>query len=320
MHPAAYIQSVDLLNDNEKKSLTILIDSLCKGAIEIGNALAYANLTGLTGALELTNVQGEVVQKLDQYANAEIIHCLRKSGVVSVAASEENDTCILFENHTADWVVVFDPLDGSSNLDVNMPVGTILGIYRRINQPANIQDCLQSGTELVAAGYFLFGSAIQFIFTLKKGVYGFAYNRNENSFQCFAQHISFPETEGGCYSVNESNLATFPVAVQRYIQELKQRIPPLNLRYVGALVADFHRNLFKGGIFLYPGTVEKPEGKLRLLYEANPLALIAEQAGGKASNGIQNIRVLQPKSLHQRTTLIIGSKKEVERVEFWMQS
>lgn len=261
------------------------------------------------------NVQGERQQKLDVYANERFINAMRNQGAVCAVASEENDDHIVFNNPTSasgKYVVAIDPLDGSSNIDVNVSIGTIFSIYRRLNpQEVTLEDFLQPGNQQVAAGYVVYGSSTMLVYTTGNGVNGFTLDPSIGVFCLSHPNMRIPE-DGKIYSVNEGNYFDFPESVRRYIDSCKQR--KFSARYIGSLVADFHRNLLKGGIYMYPGTTGKPNGKLRLVYEGNPLALLAEQAGGAATDGQTRILDIKPEKLHQRVPLFIGSPAMVEEV------
>ena len=271
------------------------------------------------GRGDVLNVQGEVVQKLDVLANQALIKCLGNRGNVAVMASEENAEPVVVER---DWkhgthVVVFDPLDGSSNIDVNVSVGTIFSILRREPNPGPerkpIDDVLQPGLKQVAAGYVVYGSSTMFVYTAGNGVTGFTLDPSIGAYLISHPKIVMPE-HGSIYSVNEANADTFPEPYRKYLAHLRSGATgrQYSSRYIGSLVADFHRTLLKGGIFLYPPTKTHPAGKLRLLYEANPIAFLAEQAGGAASDGSQRILEKQPKDLHERTALIAGGTAEMD--------
>jgi fructose-1,6-bisphosphatase I len=274
-----------------------------------------------------TNVQGEDQKKLDVYANEQFISALKSGGECLAIASEENEDLVDVESavsKNAQYVVCMDPLDGSSNIDVNVSIGTIFSIYRRLpNQsgPTTVEDFLQKGTEQVAAGYVIYGSSTMLVYTTGKGVNGFTLDPSIGEFCLSHPDMKIPEG-GKIYSINEGNYSHFPTGVKKYIkycqEDAKEDKRPYSSRYIGSLVADFHRNLIKGGIYIYPSTLKSPNGKLRLLYECNPLAFIAEQAGGKASDGKNRIVDLQPTSLHQRVPLFIGSKEMVDLAEKFM--
>jgi fructose-1,6-bisphosphatase I len=286
-----------------------------------------AGLVDILGEHGTTNIQGETVKKLDVYANEQFIAALGSGGETCAIASEENDDLVPITtkvSKNAKYIVCVDPLDGSSNIDVNVSVGTIFSIYRRAafdKPPAEI-DFLQQGTAQVAAGYVIYGSSTMLVYTTQRGVNGFTLDPSIGEFCLSHPDMKCPET-GGIYSVNEGNYAQFPEGVKQYIRycqiEDHASSRPYSSRYTGSLVADFHRNLLKGGIFIYPSTAKAPKGKLRLLYECNPLALIIEQAGGKASDGQRRILELMPTSLHQRTSLFIGSARMVTKAEEFMR-
>lgn len=264
----------------------------------------------ILGAQGSENVQGEAQQKLDVYANDLFIRLLRSQGMVCAVASEENDDIVHFDNG-GKYVVTMDPLDGSSNIDVNVSIGTIFSIYRRVSagDKATLEDFMQPGTAQVAAGYIIYGSSTMLVYTTGHGVNGFTLDPSIGTF-CLSHPDMKTPADGRIYSVNEGNFYDFSPGVQKYIDGCKKQ--KMSARYIGSLVADFHRNLMKGGIYLYPGTTKAPKGKLRLLYEANPLAFIVEQAGGMATDGNARIMDLKPGELHQRTPLFIGSKAMVE--------
>lgn len=264
----------------------------------------------ILGAQGSENVQGEQQQKLDVYANDLFIRLLRTQGEVCAVASEENDDIVHFDNG-GKYVVSMDPLDGSSNIDVNVSIGTIFSIYRRVSTgpKATMEDFMQPGTAQVAAGYIIYGSSTMLVYTTGHGVNGFTLDPSIGTF-CLSHPDMKSPADGSIYSVNEGNWHEFSPAVRAYIEQCKTK--KLSARYIGSLVADFHRNLLKGGIYLYPGTQKAPKGKLRLLYEANPLAFIIEQAGGMATDGSRRILDIKPTELHQRTPLYIGSTVMVE--------
>lgn len=278
----------------------------------------------ILGAAGSQNIQGEAQQKLDVFADKHFIQALEAQGEVCGVASEENDTFIAYNNalsRNGKYVVLMDPLDGSSNIDVNVSIGTIFSIYRRktpIGSSAQLEDFLQVGTEQVAAGYIIYGSSTMLVYTTGHGVNGFTYDSSLGSFFLSHPNIKIKES-GSIYSVNEGNSNEFSQGVNDYINYCKSSDAesgkkPYSARYIGSLVADFHRNLLKGGIYMYPATLKAPNGKLRLLYECNPLAFLVEQAGGIASTGTQRVLEVNPTELHQRVPLYIGSKNMVEKV------
>lgn len=279
-------------------------------------------LENFLGAQGNTNVQGEEQQKLDVIADRQFINMFRTGGEVCGIASEENDDYMAFDNETSrkgKYVVLFDPLDGSSNIDVNVSIGTIFSIYRRKSEAgtlANLDDMLQKGTDQVAAGYVLYGSSTMLVYTTGKGVNGFTLDPYIGEFCLSHPNMQMPES-GRIYAMNEGNINICEEGIKEYIQTYCQQTleghnRPYSGRYIGSLVADFHRNLIKGGIYIYPDTITDPEGKLRLLYECNPLAFIAEQAGGLATTGRKRVMEIEPERLHQRIPFFVGSKKMVE--------
>ena len=283
----------------------------------IQSRVRLAGLNDILGGAGASNVQGEVQQKLDVFANQVLLDCLGKRDSVAMLVSEEDEEPAIF-NRAPDvgkYIVVFDPLDGSSNIDVNVNVGTIFSIFHR---PDNMEATpsaapLQQGLKQVAAGYVVYGSSTIFVYTAGNGVFGFTLDPAIGAYVLYAENMRMPE-QGPYYSVNEAQMESFPPVYNEYLRGLRAGSlgHPYSSRYIGSLVADFHRTLLKGGVFLYPPTAKHPEGKLRLLYEANPLAFIAEQAGGAASSGTQRIMEIQPTKIHQRTPLVIGSKREMD--------
>lgn len=291
-------------------------------AAQVAHAGIVEDILGKTGS---TNVQGEEVQKLDVYANKLFINALNYIGKVCVMASEEDQDLITIpaEYPKGDYVVMFDPLDGSTNVDVDVSIGTIFGIFHRVTEGGDgtLEDCLQPGRRLFGAGYIIYSSSTILVYSTGNGVNGFSLDPSVGEFILSHPNITMPK-RGKIYSTNEGNYAYWKQGTRDYIDYLKSegniRKTPYTSRYIGSLVADFHRNLLKGGIFLYPEDVKDPKkttGKLRLLYEANPLAFIAEQAGGYASTGYEPILDIKPSALHQRVPLIIGSKDDVLEYE-----
>lgn len=282
------------------------------------NKAGLAEILGLTGEV---NVHGEAVKKLDVYANERICKSMEAGGHLCIMASEENEDVIPVPDEfpRGKYVLMFDPLDGSSNIDANVSVGTIFSVYRRktTGTEGTVEDCLRKGTEQVAAGYIVYGSSTMMVYTTGQGVYGFTLDPSIGEFLLSHENIKIP-SKGKIYSINEGNLHTWDEGTRRYIAYLKESDSstgrPYSLRYIGSLVADFHRNLLYGGIFLYPADYKdpkKPKPKLRLLYEANPLAFIVEQAGGMASTGKERILDIQATELHQKVPLVMGSKEDV---------
>lgn len=304
--------------------LTGLLSAIRLAAKIVNREVNKAGLVDILGAVGNENVQGEQQQKLDVYADQQFMKSMELRQEVCAVASEEQESFVVFDNHIsndASYVVMIDPLDGSSNIDVNVTVGTIFSVYKRktpIGSKVTLEDFLQPGTEQVAAGYVVYGSSTMIVYTTGHGVNGFTLDPSIGTFHLSHPNIQIPQ-EGKIYSVNEGNYPHFSGGMRQYLKFCKEEDRstnrPYTSRYIGSLVADFHRNLLKGGVYIYPGTTLKPEGKLRLLYECNPMAFIAEQAGGKATTGTKRVMEVQPEELHQRVPLIIGSSKMVERVE-----
>ncbi|WP_233581189.1 class 1 fructose-bisphosphatase [Acidipila sp. EB88] len=288
----------------------------------IAAEIRKAGLNDVYGAAGATNVQGEAQQKLDVFANEAMLHCLGMRDSVAALISEENDEPVIFNRSgdKAKYIIVFDPLDGSSNIDVNVNVGTIFSIFRRPDGVSVEDALLQPGTKQVAAGYVVYGPSTVFVYTTGNGVHGFTLDPAIGAYVLSFANMKMPE-QGAYYSVNEANYDTFPETYKQYLTELRTGGlgQTYSSRYIGSLVADFHRTLLKGGVFLYPPTVKQPKGKLRLLYEANPLAWIAEQAGGRALSGNGRVLEINPESIHERTSLIVGSRVEVDRLEKLLQ-
>jgi len=307
--------------------LSSLLNSIRLAAKVVNHEVNKAGLVDIIGAFGDTNIQGEDQQKLDVYANEKFIQTLTKRNIVCGIASEEEEDFIAInsidEQHNNKYVVLIDPLDGSSNIDVNVSVGTIFSIYRRVTpvgQPVELKDFLQKGSEQVAAGYVVYGTSTMLVYTTGHGVNGFTLNPAIGSFYLSHPKMQFPE-HGSIYSVNEGNYYDFPLGVKKYIKycQEEEEERPYTSRYIGSLVSDFHRNMIKGGIYMYPKGSRNPNGKLRLLYECNPIAFLAEQANGKSSDGYTRTMDVQPTELHQRVPFICGSKGMVEKLEEFME-
>ncbi|EGV43673.1 class 1 fructose-bisphosphatase [Bizionia argentinensis JUB59] len=307
--------------------LSRLINSIRLAAKVVNHEVNKAGLVDILGAFGDTNIQGEEQQKLDVYANEKFIQTLTNRNIVCGIASEEEDDFISInsqdENNNNKYVVLIDPLDGSSNIDVNVSVGTIFSVYRRVTPvgtPVQLEDFLQKGSQQVAAGYVVYGTSTMLVYTTGHGVNGFTLNPAIGTFYLSHPNMTFPE-DGKIYSVNEGNYIHFPQGMKDYIKycQMEEGDRPYTSRYIGSLVSDFHRNMIKGGIYLYPKSSKTSNGKLRLLYECNPMALIAEQAHGKASDGFTRILDIEPTELHQRVPFICGSKNMVEKAEEFMR-
>lgn len=307
-----------------KGELSRLLRDIGIAAKIVHREVNKAGLVDILGDVGKVNVQGESQKKLDVFADEQFVSALRSGGECCVVASEERDDWISIDSEiskNAKYIVCIDPLDGSSNIDVNVSVGTIFSIYRRktsTDVPVTIEDVLQRGVEQVGAGYVIYGSSTMLVYTTGKGVNGFTLDPSIGEFCLSHPDLRLPE-KGVIYSINEGNYVKFPQGVKDYLKycqvEDKATDRPYVARYIGSMVADVHRNLIKGGIYLYPTTSSHPEGKLRLMYECNPLAFIVEQAGGKATDGKRRILEIEPTELHQRTPIFIGNTEMVEKVE-----
>ncbi|NVO11362.1 MAG: class 1 fructose-bisphosphatase [Bacteroidales bacterium] len=295
----------------------------------INKKVNKAGLVDILGSAGDINVQGEEQKKLDLFSNWQLLQALKNSGECCGAASEEDQEIITWDdNLTRDGNYIFcmDPLDGSSNIDVNVGIGTIFSIYRRVSprgEKPTMDDFLQPGSKQVASGYIIYGSSTMLVYTTGRGVYGFTLDPSIGEF-CLSNYNIVTPLDGSIYSVNEGNYEHFPQGIKDYINYCKvidkPTGRPYSARYIGSLVADFHRNLLKGGIFIYPQTASAPNGKLRLIYECNPIAFLAEQAGGKATSGAERILDIQPQSLHQRVPFIVGSTNMVNSLEGFLNS
>ncbi|MDP8079568.1 class 1 fructose-bisphosphatase [Phocoenobacter skyensis] len=314
---------------NAKGELSSILSAIRLVAKIIHRDINRAGLTddiiGLSGE---ENIQGETQMKLDIFAHEKMKKALLARGEVAGFASEEEENIVIFDNEhsrNAKYVVLADPLDGSSNIDVNVAVGTIFSIYRRvtpIGSPVTLEDFLQEGNKQVAAGYVVYGSSTMLVYTTGNGTNGFTYDPSLGTFCLSHPDIKIPST-GYIYSVNEGQYIKFPQGVKKYIKYCQEDVPsenrPYSARYVGSLVSDFHRNMLKGGIYIYPQSTNYPKGKLRLLYEGNPIAFLAEQAGGLATDGKQRILDIKATELHQRVPLFVGSKEMVEKVHQFLE-
>ena len=303
--------------------LSRLINSIRLAGKVVNHEVNKAGLVDILGSVGSDNIQGEEQQKLDVYANEVFIRALTNREIACGIASEEEDSYISIHGAHDDnenkYVVLIDPLDGSSNIDVNVSVGTIFSIYRRVTPhgtPVTEEDFLQPGNQQVAAGYIVYGTSTMLVYSTGYGVNGFTLNPAIGTYYLSHPNMRFPE-DGRIYSINQGNYVHFPEGVKEYIRycEAEGEDRPYTARYIGSLVSDFHRNMIKGGIYLYPSTKSNPNGKLRLLYECNPMAFLAEQAGGLASDGARRILDIQPTELHQRVPFLCGSKNMVLKAE-----
>jgi fructose-1,6-bisphosphatase I len=309
-----------------KGELSRLLRDIGIAAKIVNREVNKAGLVNILGDAGTMNVQGECQKKLDIYANEQFISALQSGGECCIVVSEENDDLIHIDSavsKNAKYIVAIDPLDGSSNIDVNVAVGTIFSIYRRKSTTgrATLEDVLQYGHEQVAAGYVIYGSSTMLVYTTGKGVNGFTLDPSIGEFCLSHPEMKIPK-DGTIYSINEGNYVHFPDGVKKYIKycqvEEKESNRPYTSRYIGSMVADIHRNMIKGGIFIYPTTSSAPNGKLRLVYECNPMAFIIEQAGGRATDGFNRILDTKVTSLHQRSAIFIGSENMVRKAESLM--
>lgn len=304
--------------------LSRLLRDIGLAAKRVNVEVNKAGLVDILGDAGATNVQGEEVKKLDVYANNQFVGVLRHGISCAGIGSEEIDDVVIFDDEISNaskYVCLFDPLDGSANIDVNVSIGTIFSIYRRVSEigtPATKEDFLQPGINQIAAGYVIYGSSTMMVYATRRGVNGFTLDPSIGEFTLSHPNIKCPET-GKIYSVNHGNFFQYTEGVRKYINECQRKEKstggPYTQRYIGSMVADIHRNLIKGGIFMYPAIADKPKGKLRLMYECNPCAFIIEVAGGKATNGKQRMLDVQPTDLHQRTPFFAGSIKMMEELE-----
>ena len=304
--------------------LSSLLRDIGLAAKRVNVEVNKAGLVDILGDAGEMNVQGEEVKKLDVFANNQFVGVLRHGISCAGIGSEELDDIVIFDDEVSNnskYVCLFDPLDGSSNIDVNVSIGTIFSVYRRVSElgkPATAEDFLQPGVKQIAAGYIIYGSSTMMVYATRRGVNGFTLDQSIGEFTLSHPNIKCPET-GKFYSVNHGNFFQYDEPVKKYITECQKKNKsnggPYTQRYIGSMVADVHRNLIKGGIFMYPAILDKPKGKLRLLYECNPCAFIVEVAGGKATNGKQRILDVQPAALHQRTPFFAGSKLMMEELE-----
>jgi fructose-1,6-bisphosphatase I len=313
---AAKVTVEEFVTGMSGPALGAVFGAVAQAGAEIAKKIRLAGLSDVYGAFGAVNVQGEQQQKLDVFANEVMLKVLRNCSGVVAAVSEEDEEPVVFEREGARFIVIFDPLDGSSNIDVNVNVGTIFSV-QEMSEGADLRAAiLQPGTKQVAAGYVVYGPSTVMVIAAGGSVSAFTME-DGGEFVLSSESMKMPE-QGPYYSTNEANAASWPEVYREYVARLVAgglKGKAYSSRYIGSLVADFHRTILKGGVFLYPPTDKAPKGKLRLLYEANPLAMIAEQAGGAAVNGAGRILELQPEGIHQRTALIVGSKVEVEALQ-----
>lgn len=314
---------------NAKGALTGILSSIRLVAKLIHRDINRAGLTqDILGNAGNENVQGEAQMKLDVFANDTMKRALMAREEVAGFASEEEENFVAFDTErgrNARYVILTDPLDGSSNIDVNVSVGTIFSIYRRVSpigSPVTLEDFMQPGNQQVAAGYVVYGSSTMLVYTTGNGVNGFTYDPSLGLFCLSHENLQIPKN-GKIYSINEGQYLKFPMGVKKYLKYCQEEDTatgrPYTSRYIGSLVSDFHRNMLKGGIYIYPNATNYPNGKLRLLYEGNPMAFLTEQAGGVATDGYNRILDIKPTALHQRSPLFLGSKEMVEKAQEFMR-
>ncbi len=317
---------LDQQPDYARGEFTNLLYDLALAAKIIASQTNKAGLVNIVGQVGATNIQGESQQKLDVFADEIIFKLCDHTGRLCAMASEEQEDVLLIPERykKGNYALVYDPLDGSSNIDVNVSIGTIFGIYRCVDWDlrGRVEDVLQPGHKLIAAGYVLYGASTMLVYSAGQGVHGFTLNPELGEFLLSHENLRLPEPPA-YYSVNGSYFHRWSPGVQKYLRwlqgELPESNPNLSARYIGSLVADFHRNLLRGGVFCYPAEAQKPDGKLRLLYEAAPLAYLIEQAGGYASNGKIPILDIMPETIHQRTPLFIGNRALVQQAEHFIR-
>ena len=321
-----FINEQERHHTNATGEFSGLLHDLSLAAKLVWREVSKAGLVNILGITDRMNVSGDVVKKLDEFADETIYKAMDHGGHLCVMASEENEDILHIPDEYPDggYVLLYDPLDGSSNIDANITIGSIFSVYRRISPPGKgtLADCLQPGYKQVAAGYVIYGSSTMFVYSTGRGVHGFTLDPSVGEFLLSHENITIPK-RGKIYSLNEGNYCNWDERMQRYIQHLKEPDPatnrPYSQRYIGTMVGDSHRTLLYGGIFAYPGDTKNPQGKLRLMYECNPMAFIIEQAGGRSSDGTKSILQIQPTSLHEHTPVFLGSEEDVKLCEEFLQ-
>lgn len=321
-----FINEQERLYPSATGAFSGLLHDLGLAAKLVWREVSKAGLVNILGTTDRSNVSGDLVKKLDEFADQTIYRAMDHGGHLCIMASEENEDVLHIPDNypTGKYVLLYDPLDGSSNIDANITIGSIFCVFKRITPSGKgtLEDCLQPGIKQVAAGYIIYGSSTMFVYSTGNGVHGFTLDPTVGEFLLSHENIRVPK-KGKIYSVNEGNFCNWEERTKRYVQYLKEQDKatnrPYSLRYIGTMVGDSHRTLLYGGIFMYPGDKRNPDGKLRLMYECNPIAFIFEQAGGRASNGKQRILEVQPTSLHQHTPVFLGSEEDVALCEEFLQ-
>ncbi len=321
-----FINEQERMFPNATGTFSGLLHDMSLAAKLVWREVSKAGLVNILGTTDRMNVSGDVVKKLDEFADETIYKAMDHGGHLCVMASEENEDILHIPDKYPEgkYVLLYDPLDGSSNIDANITIGSIFSVYRRVSPggKGTLEDCLQPGCKQVAAGYIIYGSSTIFVYSTGRGVHGFTLDPTVGEFLLSHESIVIPK-KGRIYSMNEGNVFNWDIGMKRYLQYLKEQDTatgrPYSSRYIGTMVGDAHRTLLYGGIFAYPGDKQNPEGKLRLAYECNPVAFIIEQAGGMASNGKQRILDVKPASLHQHTPVFLGSEEDVKKCEEFLQ-
>ena len=321
-----FIHEQEHLHPSATGDFSAILHDLALAAKLVWREVNKAGLVNILGTTDRMNISGDTVKKLDEFADETIYKAMDHGGHLCVMASEENEDILHIpdEYPNGKYVLLYDPLDGSSNIDANITIGSIFSIYHRISADGKgtLEDCLQPGYKQVAAGYVIYGSSTIFVYSTGYGVHGFTLDPTVGEFLLSNENIRIPK-KGKIYSFNEGNFGAWDTGLQRYIEYLKEQDKaterPYSLRYIGTMVGDSHRTLLYGGIFAYPGDKKNPDGKLRLCYECNPVAFLIEQAGGRATNGKQRILDLQPSSLHQHTPVFLGSEEDVQMCEEFLR-
>lgn len=294
--------------------LSILLSSVELACKAISSQIRRASVNGLYGLDGSENSTGDQVKKLDVLSNNVFINALKYSTKIQVMVSEENEEPIILQDHQGKYCIAFDPLDGSSNIDCNVSTGTIFAIYKKNSPTGSVDDILQPGRKLKAAGYCMYGSSTQLVLTWGEGVHAFTLDPTIGTFVLAQENMKIPDQPKRIYSVNEGNYTRWDAPTRAFVEECKNANPPYSARYVGSMVSDVHRTLMYGGIFMYPGDSKSKDGKLRLLYEANPMSFIVEQAGGKSTTGTMDVLDIVPKDIHERAPIFLGSARDVDRV------